>query len=370
MLRQTPSYQFDESFSLYVPKAMHDQQLAFHTPVRLCASLNNPGAEELAAEVQAQYAQNFQVVRVLPTKDALFLVGDRVRHGKRGLGTVSEIMPDGRTRVEFDEGESHRYRESSIHKLELVEAMPGRRRRPLKEDTNPIAAMGSSRLRTSQRAHSAAAAVSNPKAPAAAAPSSIELEPEKPTHFLLYLNKKTFIGSDGERLANEVHEARAAELPIVLVHESDGERDGCAFSRFFESTPCELIDSGLYNTLAEPFVSGKNHRKLSYKLLAKKLGAVEIIKRNSFLRLNSTILNNLMSGADEVAAAVQLQAATRGVQTRSQFRKQREEKLEAVVRLQAATRGSQTRAEGRMQRAASHGGSASARRSLYSNQIS
>ena len=73
---------------------------------------------------------------------------------------------------------------------------------------------------------------------------------------------------------------------------------------------------------------------------------------------------------DEVAAAVQLQAAMRGVQARSKFRTQRKEKLEAVVRLQAATRGAQTRAKGRAQRAASRGGSSSARRSLYSNQIS
>ena len=40
-----------------------------------------------------------------------------------------------------------------------------------------------------------------------------------------------------------------------------------------------LIHSGLYDTLAELFVSGEAHRKLSYALLAKKLGA-EVTKEH------------------------------------------------------------------------------------------
>ena len=59
----------------------------------------------------------------------------------------------------------------------------------------------------------------------------------------------------------------------MLVHETDAERDGCAFDTFFKTTPQDLIDGGLYDTLAELFVSGEAHRKLSYALLAKKLGA-------------------------------------------------------------------------------------------------
>ena len=44
-------------------------------------------------------------------------LGARVVHETRGAGTVAEIMPDGRTRVAFDNGEEHRYKASSMHKL-------------------------------------------------------------------------------------------------------------------------------------------------------------------------------------------------------------------------------------------------------------
>lgn len=46
-----------------------------------------------------------------------FSVGQRVVHGKRGAGVVSELMEDGRTRVTFDDGQEHRYAPESIYKL-------------------------------------------------------------------------------------------------------------------------------------------------------------------------------------------------------------------------------------------------------------
>jgi len=55
-----------------------------------------------------------------------FAVGDRVRHVKRGLGTVTELMHDGRTRVAFDpsdgDGQEHRYKPGpGLDKLRLEE---------------------------------------------------------------------------------------------------------------------------------------------------------------------------------------------------------------------------------------------------------
>lgn len=47
----------------------------------------------------------------------LFDEGARVRHKTRGLGTVIELMADGRTRVLFDDGDEHRYKPSSMHKI-------------------------------------------------------------------------------------------------------------------------------------------------------------------------------------------------------------------------------------------------------------
>ena len=51
----------------------------------------------------------------------LLAVGDRVRHRERGLGTVRGHILDGRTLVGFESGEVHRYKQSSLHKFELVE---------------------------------------------------------------------------------------------------------------------------------------------------------------------------------------------------------------------------------------------------------
>ncbi|EOD33036.1 hypothetical protein EMIHUDRAFT_364102, partial [Emiliania huxleyi CCMP1516] len=47
---------------------------------------------------------------------------------------------------------------------------------------------------------------------------------------------------------------------------------GCQFSRFFETTPQELIAGGLYTDLAKSCFPGR-HRKVSLVLLAKSLGA-------------------------------------------------------------------------------------------------
>mmetsp|Transcript_35964 Transcript_35964/g.94611 ORF Transcript_35964/g.94611 Transcript_35964/m.94611 type:complete len:193 (+) Transcript_35964:2572-3150(+) len=106
------------------------------------------------------------------------------------------------------------------------------------------------------------------------------------THFLLYLNEQTFVDDDGA-LAKEVRGARAAGLPVVMIHENDSSRDGCEFSRFFQTTPNDLINSGLYSSaLAIAFVDGDAHRIVSQKLFAKSLGA-EVLKhaaRSSSLR--------------------------------------------------------------------------------------
>ena len=94
-------------------------------------------------------------------------------------------------------------------------------------------------------------------------------------HFLLYLNQRTYSGTEGEAFAAEVREARKAGMPIAMVHENDPGLGGCEFATFFETTPRDLIEDGLYKALAIAFVSGKNHRKVSRALLAKVLGAQE-----------------------------------------------------------------------------------------------
>ena len=76
------------------------------------------------------------------------------------------------------------------------------------------------------------------------------------THMLLYLNQNTWLEEDGERLAEQVKQAREDKLKIVMAHENDPALGGCAFDRMFEVTPQKLIKDGLYRDLARSFFHG------------------------------------------------------------------------------------------------------------------
>ena len=58
------------------------------------------------------------------SEEEQFPVGTRVKHAGRGLGTVTQIMEDGRTVVTFDDPKKgmHRYKRTAMHKLEKVSA--------------------------------------------------------------------------------------------------------------------------------------------------------------------------------------------------------------------------------------------------------
>jgi len=130
-----------------------------------------------------------------------------------------------------------------------------------------------------------------------------------PTHMLLCLNSDTFVGELGLKLAQEVRltmglseatvrnggrrpralaragpvglgrgsagsvdAAGTAGLKLVLVHENDERAGGCAFARFFETTPQDLIESGLYTTIACAFYPSP-FKAVSVALVANALGA-------------------------------------------------------------------------------------------------
>ena len=94
------------------------------------------------------------------------------------------------------------------------------------------------------------------------------------THFLLYLNLRTFHNDEGTRLAEELRSARTMGMPVVMAHENDPERGGCEYARFFQTTPADLLEDGLYKTLAIATLPGESHRAISMALIAKALGAV------------------------------------------------------------------------------------------------
>jgi hypothetical protein len=60
----------------------------------------------------------------------------------------------------------------------------------------------------------------------------------------------SYVGEAGEALAEELREARANGLPVVMLHENDMDNGGCEFARFFDTTPQDLVDGGLYTALA------------------------------------------------------------------------------------------------------------------------
>jgi hypothetical protein len=113
---------------------------------------------------------------------------------------------------------------------------------------------------------------------------------------LLYLNNTTFAGEDGQNLAYEVRRARTFGIDVLLVHENDPKRSGCAFNRLFQTTPHDLVEEGVYGKIAVachpmPFRMGKSaatrtqdypcrrlirasHCAVSMAQVAKALGAV------------------------------------------------------------------------------------------------
>ena len=76
------------------------------------------------------------------------------------------------------------------------------------------------------------------KLPDAAAGSSTADIP--PTHVLLYLNDNTYLGESGHRLAQILRKARTTELPIVMAHENDAAKGGCAAQVRSPCTPPTL----------------------------------------------------------------------------------------------------------------------------------
>ena len=84
----------------------------------------------------------------------------------------------------------------------------------------------------------------------------------------------TFIGADGERLADEVRKVlRRDKQALLLIHEQSPSLGSCAFDFFFQSMPPNHVASGVYSSIAVAFHDGP-FREVSVALAAEKLGAV------------------------------------------------------------------------------------------------
>ena len=93
------------------------------------------------------------------------------------------------------------------------------------------------------------------------------------THLLLFLNKDSFIGEAGILLAAELRAVRkAGGVEVVMVHEQDPEHGAVEFATFFQCTPGDLIQGGLYGPIAVA-LHPDHFWPVSAALVAKALGA-------------------------------------------------------------------------------------------------
>jgi hypothetical protein len=134
--------------------------------------------------------------------------GDRVMHGKHGLGVVMRTSPEGRLSVTFDSGSVHVYKRSSVAK-KITRAPIDAPSPPESLQQQPIAALNSSKRRRSSTTPTARRSVIVRPGRKSVA-SNQGLDVVEVGRLLLYLNDETWKGADGEELAETVRAARPA----------------------------------------------------------------------------------------------------------------------------------------------------------------
>ena len=228
MLVACPEYQTQSSApELYVRNELPRTHFLFESKVLLHVSKHNPGAESIA-----------RILKV-GMKDTIELaVGSSAFKGRQA---------------------------SLMTRVGMATA------RAAGMATTRAAAMAPSRA-------SVTSARSTSRGPLAAARATLGVsraEDDRPTHFLLYLTAETFVGDEGDQLAEEVRRARALSVPILLLHETDLKNHGCNFNHFFGTTPQDLVTDGLYFDVATALVPGP-YRPTSIAMVAQKLGATRL----------------------------------------------------------------------------------------------
>lgn len=111
--------------------------------------------------------------------------------------------------------------------------------------------------------------------------------PAEPSRMLLLLDRHTFVGDEGEALANHVRAAMGRGLPIVTVHTPELPElpNGCRFERLFSTTPPDLVAAGLYKAIAIPWFGGP-HQLTSSALVLQALGAEHVHGKHRVVSLD------------------------------------------------------------------------------------
>ena len=184
MLLQSPLFEGPDALDLYIPGTLLDQRLVFQDQVVLYVSPNNPGAAEAAHELMLEF-EGIAVTTIGPRAPEATLEERSV--------TAAGALP--RTASQ-----------------QAIEETPG-----AGVELGSVAG---------------SAAESSPGAGQADTDA---------THFLVYLRQDTYLRAEGRAFADEIRSARAAGLPIAMIHEKDEARQGCEFSTFFQTSPQDLI---------------------------------------------------------------------------------------------------------------------------------
>ena len=231
VLHACPAYRkLDEPPALHVPGSITTRKLCFQARVELYVSSHNPGADAMAKEL-SRYCQ-----RKVSAQD---IGGLTIRLGKNHEAAQDDLY--------ISEHSASRDFSESMSAGTFHVRTVGRR------PTSHLLRRARAKLGPAQNLIA-------------------ESEETEATHMLVYLNQNTFIGEDGHVLADELRLARS-RMPIVLVHEVDHERGGCAFEHLFQTTPEDLVSGGLYTKVALACQAAPL-RDVSLALVAKAIGAV------------------------------------------------------------------------------------------------
>ena len=228
---------------LYVRGEVRRQLLTFSQPVRLYASPHNFGAQAMAQELVDREG----AIAGAPKGLSLAETGLKPPVPTLAMMAASKSRP-----VSFDRG--------------VAIGPSGQRAEPHPKNLAGGASGNSAARRLHWRVNRSSHAND---------PTETQLPA---TAMLVYLNAKTFDGKSGELFANEIRAAHKSMTPLLLVHENDLGRHGCEFALFFQTTPQDLMDAGLYRKIANA-AHEPPHREVSIALILKALGAKVVVTK-------------------------------------------------------------------------------------------
>ena len=276
LLRATPVYSRQPLFasSLYIPNAIDCQDLQLPPGTRVYVSVHNPGASQLARELEIRLllsGSNLLVntISKLAASAKSLTARAGMSNGTLGVKLQAKVEAAAESKAS---SKPLSQEAASIRVQSHYRGHKSRRRSRLRtrimttfttdaSEFDPVDAVG---LDSQRRWSIAKGMVAKGMVAKGVGPPI--------THMLLVLNKSTFQGDAGDELFDEVAKARTNGVEVVMAHECDVQRGGCNFVQFFETTPQKLISDGLFDKIAIA-CHAEPYRQMSMSLIAKALGA-------------------------------------------------------------------------------------------------